>query len=272
MNLFQQQPQFGFDNSNLGGLLPSTLDSVNPAFYDTIRQFVEKHAPDGRLASITGVRLYDFYRVDAGVMPQQGFVYFANAVSAQQGLVVAGTQYKKNNMDVSFWIDGGKLAQGYEALIWSMQVVIVLPTSKDESVFTSGNNINLTNDPGIISGESATDAVKAGNLMRAALESSYFEFFMNNSTFEHGTGLLFPTLYGPGNMVSLVGTVAAPASDGMLSNTCGWAYNMPILRHIPSLTRFGVRAQFQNPFDTTNTVPFRMGVILEGIGVSPATA
>lgn len=269
MNLMQQPPLFGYSDSELSGLLPSTLDTVNPAYYPAIEAFVRKH--NGRLASITGVRLYDFYRADVGVMPQQQFIFFANGVSQNQQLLVSGTSYKKNNIDVSFWVDGGKLSSGYEALIWSMQLVLLLPNSKDESLQTTGNAINLTNDPGIISGESATDAIKMGNLMRAILEGSYFEFFLNNSTFEHGTGMLFPSSYGPGNFNALVGTVAAPGADGLVSNTCGYSYQMPILRHIPSMQRFGVRGQFQNNFDTTNTLPFRLGMILEGIGVSPVT-
>ena len=266
---FQQQPQFGFSDSQNNGLMPSTLDTVNPGYYGIIEEFVQKSG--GRLASLSGIRLYDTYRVDRGVMPQSQFVFFANGVSQTQGLLVAGTQYKKNNIDTSFWIDGGKLSNGYDALITSMQLVVLLPSARDETIQTSGNSISLTNDPGIISGEAATDAVKAGNLMRAILEGLYLEFFLNNSTYEHGNGLLFPSQYGPGNYSALVGTVAAPGADGLVSNTVGYAYQMPILRHIPAMTRFGVRAQFQNAFDTTNSEEFRLMVVLEGVGIQPVT-
>lgn len=267
--LLQNAPKYGLAESDTSGLLPTVLGDVNPQYLGAIESFLD--ANDGKLSSITGIRLYDEYRADVGVMPTSQFIFYANSVNQQQQTLVSGTSYKKNNRDVSFWIDGGKLAKDYSALIWSMQLAIILPGSKDESVFTTGNNIGLTNDPGIISGESATDAVKSGNLMRAILESLYLEFFINSTTFEHGTATLFPSNYGPGNFVSLVGTVAAPGSDGMVSNTCGWSYQMPIMRYLPDLTRFGVRAQFQNPFDTTNSLPFRLVMILEGIGSGPLT-
>lgn len=267
MQLLQQPPNFGLQSSDVSGLLPTNMGDINPQYLGAIENFLA--ANEGKLQSIVGIRLYDEYRADVGVMPTSQFIFYANAVNQQQQTLVAGTAYKKNNRDVSFWIDGGKLAKDYEALIWSMQLVVLLPGSKDETVFTTGNNITLTNDPGIISGEAATDAIKSGNLMRAILESLYLEFFVNSSTFEHGTAMLFPSNYGPGNFVSLVGTVAAPGSDGLVSNTCGWAYQMPIMRYLPSQTRFGVRAQFQNNFDTTNTVPFRLLMVMEGIGAGP---
>jgi hypothetical protein len=268
MNQYDMQTQFGFANSQ-SGVLPSTLDQVNPAYYPQIAQFIQNKG--GRLASVSGLRLYDTLRVDKGVQPLTAFNFFANGVGSSQGLFVAGTQYKKNNIDTSFWIDNGKLAQGYDALIWSMQVLIVLPAANDKTVQTSGNAINLTNDPGAISGEAATDPVKTGNLLRAIQEGYYFEFFLNSTTFEHGTADLFPTMYGSGNQLALAGTVAAPASDGMMSNSLGWAYQFPVLRHLPALTKFGVRLTPQNNFDTTNALPFRIKVVLEGIGIQPVT-
>lgn len=267
--LLQQAPKYGLSASDTSGLLPTVMGDVNPQYLGAIESFLD--ANDAKLSSITGIRLWDEYRADQGVMPSQEFIFYANPVNQNQQTLVAGTSYKKNKRDVSFWIDGGKLAKDYEALIWSMQLAIIIPGAKDETVFTTGNNINLTNDPGIISGENATDAVKAGNLLRAILESLYLEFFINSTTFEHGTALLFPSNYGPGNFISLAGTVAAPASDGLISNTCGWSYQMPIMRYLPSQTRFGVRAQFQNNFDTTNSLPFRLVMIMEGIGSGPLT-
>lgn len=266
--MYQDPTQFGFANSQIGAM-PSTLDQVNPAYYPQIEQFIRQKG--GRLASICGVRLYDTLRVDAGIQPLRTHTFFQAGISQQQGLFVAGTQYTKNNIDVSYWVDGGKLAKGYEALIWSMQVHVLLPASLDESVQSSGNAINLTNDPGIISGEAATDAIKAGNLMRAIQEGYYLELFVNNTTFEHGTPDLFPSAYGCGNTLALVGSVAAPGADGVLTNTVGWAYQFPVMRHIPELTKFGVRLTPQNAFTTANSVPFRVKVILEGIGVQPVT-
>jgi len=43
------------------------------------------------------------------------------------------------------------------------------------------------------------------------------------------------------------------------------------MRHIPDLTKFGVRLTCQNPFTTANTTPFRVMVLLDGIGVQPVT-
>lgn len=266
--MYDSPTQFQLQGSQVG-VLPSTLDTINPAYYGQIEQFIQ--ANGGRLASVFGLRLYDTLRVDAGVQPLTTFNFFQNGVSQSQGLWVAGTQYRKQQIDVSPLIDGGKLSAGYEALIWSMQVLIQLPGSLDESVQTSGNAINLPLDPGIISGEAATDAIKSGNLMRAILESYYFELFLNNTTFEHGPTWAFPSAYGVGNSIALAGTVAAPAADAVLANTVGFAYQLPVMRHIPSLTRFGVRMTGQNPFTTANVCPFRVVVVLDGIGIQPVT-
>lgn len=268
MSMYDQSPQFGFTGSNMGGL-PTTLDNINPAYYDQIKDFVAKNG--GRLASICGLTLYDTLRVDAGVQPSRDFNFFQNGVGQQQGLFVAGTAYTKQEMDVSPWIDGGKLSQGYEALIWSIQVYVSLAGALDESVQTTGNAINLTLDPGIISGEAATDPIKQGNVLRAIQEAYYFELFVNNTRFEHGPTWRFPTAYGGQADPALVGTVAAPGSDGMLANSLGWAYQMPVMRHIPSLTKFGVRMSTQNPWTSANVGPFRIRVILDGIGVQPIT-
>jgi hypothetical protein len=92
-----------------------------------------------------------------------------------------------------------------------------------------------------------------------------------NKSVEHGTTDLFPSAYGVGNSIALVGTVAAPAGDAVLANTVGFAYQFPVMRHIPSLTKFGVRMTCQNAFTTANVCPFRIKVILDGIGVQPVT-
>lgn len=265
---YSQDPNFGFTGSVMGGL-PTTLDDINPQYYSQIKAFVD--ANGGRLASICGVRLYDTLRIDAGVIPLKDFVFFANGVGAQQGLFVANTQYVKQEIDVTPWVTQGQLSNGYEALIWSIQVYPHLAGSLDESVQTAGNAINLPLDPGIISGEAATDAIKQGNLLRAIQESFYFELFVNNTSFEHGNAALFPTCYGSSYSPALVGTVAAPGGDGMMNNGWGWSYQMPVMRHIPSLTRFGIRMKTQNPFTAANVGPFRLQVVLEGIGVQPVT-
>jgi hypothetical protein len=270
---YQQTPEYGFPESVPAGM-PTTLDDINPAYYGMLEAFIERH--EGRLASISGVRLYDTLRVDAGIMPITTFTFYQNGLNENQSLFVAsGTTYRKQNIDVSYWIDGGKLSKGYEALLWSMQVHVQLPGAGDNSVQAAGNAVNLPLDPGLVSAETAAAAgaaFKAGNLMRAIMESFYFEFFINNSTFEHGTADLFPTAYGAGNQLALAGVVAAPIADGMVSNTNGYCYSFPIMRHLPELTRFGVRMMSQNPFTTAVTLsPFRIKVILEGIGIQPLT-
>jgi len=266
--MYDSPTQFQLQGSQVG-VLPSTLDQVNPAYYGQIEQFINQNG--GRLASVSGVRLYDTLRVDAGVQPLTTFNFFQNGVSQSQGLWVAGTQYRKQNIDVSYWVDGGKLAAGYEALIWSMQVLIQLPAALDESLQTSGNAINLALDPGTVSGEAVTDPIKTGNLMRAILESYYFELFLNNTTFEHGPTWAFPSAYGVGNTLAVGGVTTAAISDGALANTVGFAYQLPVMRHIPSLTRFGVRMTGQNAFTTANVCPFRIIVVLDGIGIQPVT-
>ncbi len=176
----------------------------------------------GRLASFSGVVLYDTLRIDAGVLPTRDFVFFQNPVGATQGLFVAGTQYSKQDIDIHQWIsNGGQLSQGYEALLWEIGVQFHVVGSLDNSVQTAGNAINLALDPGTLSSGATAPAF--------AIE------------------------------------------DGYLNNGFGWAYQMPVMRHLPPLTKFGVRMSVQNPFTTLLTGPVRVVVTLGGLGVQPVT-
>ncbi len=266
--MYDQSPQFNFVGSNMNGL-PTTLDQINPAYYNQIAQFVS--ANGGRLASVCGVVLYDTLRIDAGLLPTKDFNFFQNGVGQSQNLFVAGTTYTKQEIDVTPWVDNGKLSTGYEALIWGIEVIVRTVGSLDESLQTSGNAINLTLDPGIISGEAATDAIKQANVMRAVQEGTYFKLFVNNTTFEDGPAWRFPTSYGIGGGIALAGIAAAPVGDGALNNSLGWAYQMPVMRHLPSLTKFGVKMSVQNPFTLVGNLPLRITVALTGIGIQPIT-
>lgn len=270
---YDQPTQFGFPGSQVG-VLPSTLDAVHPMYYSQIKAFLDSIGGWGRLASVSGIRLYDVLRVDAdGVLPLTTFTYFQNGVGQQQSLFIASnTNYRKQNIDVTYWVDNGKLAKGYEALIWSIQFLIQLPNALDQAVQTTGQAVTLTRIPGT---QATTGlAIQAGNYMRAILESFYAELFLNNTTFEHGPISLFPSCYGVGNAVS-IGTDIA---DGAWSNTVGWCYTMPVMRHIPELTKFGVRLTNQNNWENSddtspaaNGLDFRIMCILDGIGVQPVT-
>lgn len=273
MNGYDIAPQFGFVGSSMPGL-PSTLDQINPAYYQQIANFVATKG--GRLASVTGVVLYDTLRVDAGTLPARDFNFFTNAVGNQQGLFVAGTNYTKQEIDVHPWItQGGQLSQGYEALIWEIGVQFHVIGSLDESVQTAGNAINLTNVVGVMTDEAVGDPIKMGNLLRACQEGLYFSLFLNQTTFEAGPGWRFPSgPYGGSGFAALVSGATAPAfatGDGVINNGFGWSYQMPVMRHIPALTKFGVRMSVQNAFANTAGLPFRIVVTLGGIGIQPVT-
>jgi hypothetical protein len=271
---YDQSPQFGFTQSAMNGL-PTTLDDINPAYYYQIKQFID--ANGGRISSISGVTLYDTLRIDPGVLPTKDFVFFQNAVGAQQSLfVTTSTTYVKQEIDVHPWIsNGGQLGKGYEALIWGIGVQFHIPSALDKSLQTSGNAVNLALDPGSITGEGAGDPVKMGNLLRAFQEGTYFKLFVNSTSFEDGPGWRFPSgIYGGMGFSSLAAAVTAPAfavSDGMINNGFGFSYQMPVMRHIPELTKFGVRMSVQNPFTTANVNAVRVVVTLEGIGIQPVT-
>lgn len=274
MDMFDQRSQFGFVNSSMPGL-PTVLDQINPSYYQQIASFIAQKG--GRLASITGVVLYDTLRIDAGVLPSRDFVFFQNAIGQQQGLFVAGTQYTKQEIDVSPWITGGgQLSKGYEALIWSIGVQFHVLGSLDNSVQGAGNFINLALDPGTGATVAATDAVLSSNVMRAFQESLYFQLFVNQTRFEDGPGWRFPAgCYGASGFNALAGSTAQLAlgifNDGTVNNGFGWSYQMPVMRHIPELTKFGIKMSVQNPFTTLLTGPVRVVVTLEGIGIQPVT-
>jgi len=269
---YDMPTQFGFPGSQVG-ILPSTLDSVNPQYYPQIKAFLDAIGGWGRLASISGIRLYDTLRIDPGTLPLQTFTFFQNGLGQTQNMFVAtGSTYRKQNIDVTYWTDNGKLSKGYEALIWSIQFIIQLPGSVDQAVQTTGNTLGLTKIPGTQA--TAGAALQIGNYMRAILESFYAELFLNNSTFEHGPLSLFPSCYGVGNEISTFDG----GSDAALSNTVGWCYTMPVMRHIPELTKFGVRLANQNAWQNDNGaspvadgLDFRLVCVLDGIGVQPVT-
>lgn len=272
--MYDGPPVFAFDGSTVPAL-PTTLDQVNPQYLNQIAAFVARHK--GRLASITGLVLYDTLRVDSGVLPLQDFTFFQNAIGQQQGLLVAGTQYAKQDIDVHPWIGngGGQLARGYEALIWSIGVQVHLPSSLDESVQVAGKTINLTLDPGAVTAEAATDPIKMGNVMRAYQEGLNFTFFINQTNFESGPLWRFPAgPYGVSGFASMCSGATAPAfavTDGYANNGFGWSWQMPVMRHLPELTKFGIKLQIQNAFTTANVGTARIVVTLEGIGIQPVT-
>jgi len=267
-------PAFGFTRSEMGGL-PTTLNHINPAYYDQIAEFVRGN--DARLASANGLVLYDTLRLDpATTLSTAGFNFFQAGIGKQGALYNAGTGYTKSIIDVHPWVQDGRFDEGYEALIWSIQVRLQLPGASDLTVQTSGNALNLTLSPGAIVDEPATAiqgaAIKTGNIMRALQESLTFTFYVNETRFERGPMWRFPCVYQSANQIGLAGVVANPLNDAIVGNGMGWAYTMPFMRHLPQNTRFGVEMQVGNGFSfaITNGVPqMRIVVILEGVGISP---
>jgi hypothetical protein len=271
---YNQPSQFGLTQSQVG-VMPTTMDKINPNHYNAIKQFIDKF-PQARLASFSGLVLYDTLRIDAGVLPSREFVFFQNGLGQQQGLFVAGTGYAKQGIDIHPWItQSGQLSLGYEALIWSIGVQVHLVSSLDESVQSSGNFVNLALDPGAITAEAATDPIKMANALRAYQESLFFRFFINSTDFELGPLWRFPAgPYGQSGFASMCSGATAPAfavTDGAVNNGFGAAYQMPILRHLPAQTRFGIAMAVQNPFTTANIGTARIVVTLEGIGIQPVT-
>lgn len=271
---YDNPPNIGFTGSNMPGL-PTTLDQVNPGYYNQIAAFIGSK-PNSRLASFSGLVLYDTLRVDPGTLPTRDFVFFTNPVNSQQGLFIAGTQYTKQDIDVHQWITtGGQLSQGYEALIWEIGVQFHIVQATDATLQTTGNALNLTLDPGSVSDEVDDGVIKMGNVMRAFQEGLFFSFFINQTNFELGPGWRFPAgpygISGQNAIASAASAETFPLGDGWANNGFGWAYQMPVMRHLPPLTKFGVKMSVQNPFVLTPLATVRIVVTLGGIGVQPVT-
>jgi hypothetical protein len=270
--MYDTPPVYGFPGSSIPQL-PTTLDTINPSYYQQIANFIASKG--GRLASVAGVVLYDTVRIDAGTLTTKDFVFFQNPVGATQGLFIAGTQYSKQEIDVHPWVsNGGQLSQGYEALIWAIGVQFHIVAAIDTSLQTTGNAINLTLDPGLLP-VTTQSLAKMSNLMRAFQEGTFFKLFVNQTDFESGPGWRFPSgEFGMSGSQSIsIAAPAAPATsgDGFINNGFGVQYQMPVMRHIPSLTKFGVRMSIQNPFVIDTGVTVRVVVTLEGIGLQPVT-
>lgn len=269
--MYQDPTNFAFGGSQIGAL-PTTLDQINPSYYNQIYDFLTKRGV-GRLSSVIGLTLYDTLRVDAGVLPTKDFTFFQNGIGQQQSFfVTTTTTYVKQAIDVHPWIKNGTLSKGYEALIWGIGVQFHTVAAIDESSQSSGNYNGLTLDPGTLMGEAATDAIRQANVVRAFQEGTYFKLTVNNTGFEDGPGWRFPSgEYGIGGGIGLAGVQAAPLADGALSNGFGFSYQMPVMRYLPELTSFGVTMSVQNPFTTANVGNIRVVVTLEGIGIQPVT-
>lgn len=255
---YDNPPNFGFYNSSLPGL-PTTLDEINPSYYQQIANFIS--ANGGRLASICGVELYDTLRIDAGTLPLRDFIFFQNALGQQQQLFVTGTPYTKQEIDVSPWIvGGGQLAKGYEALVWQITVQFAIVAGNGTLQPVGTNYVNLALDPGAPAAN-----INLGGYMRAFQQSTYYVLFVNQTNFEDGPGWRFPA--GPYGISGDVGGQEC----GWVNNGTGWAYQMPVMRHIPELTKFGVRMKVENPFilDAGAAVQIRVGLC--GIGIQPVT-
>jgi len=269
---FNQMSQLGWTNSQVG-VLPTTLDNVNPAYYGLIADFISgaiQRNPGASLKSFYGARWYDTLRVDAGTMPVKETKFFSQAVGGQGKLFIANTAYTKDYNDTNMQING-MFANGYESLIWSIQVEVSLVQALDKTLQTTGNAVGLPLNPGLASTQAATDVISQANLMRAFQTGSYFEFKINNTGFENGRADHFPSAYGVGGGgITMAGVVAGPIGDGAIPNSLGgFSYQIPILRHLPPQTQFQVSYKNLNPF--TNTAPFQVTVILEGIGIQPVT-
>jgi hypothetical protein len=255
---YDNPPNFGFTQSQLPGL-PTTLDEINPSYYQQISNFIA--ANGGRLASINGVELYDTLRIDAGTLPVADFVFFQNALGQQQKTFVLGSSYTKQEIDVSPWIvGGGQLAKGYEALIWQITVQFSLVAGSGTLQPVNTNFVNLALDPG-----APAATINLGAYMRAFQEATYFFLYVNNTRFEDGPGWRFPA--GPYGTSGMVGGQLC----GWANNGVGWAYQMPVMRHLPELTRFGVHMKVQNPFVIDAGMAMTIKVGLCGIGIMPTT-
>lgn len=262
---FDLQNAIRFTNSEID-LLPTTLGQINPAYYNQIAAFIA--STNGSLRSYYGYRLYDTLRVDVGTMPISSYTFFAQGQQSQGALFVAGTSYTKQDIDTNLQ-DDGKLPTEYDMLIWGFGCEIITTGVLPTSSITSGNTVNLTNNPGTendVAG--AASVIFQSNLLKAYQESCYVEFFVNNATFENGTLDFFPA--GP------YGTSAGRAVDGnnfihegRENNGFGLMYNTPIMRYLPSQMRFGVR--LNNRVSFTNTRPTLLRFYLEGLLVAPIT-
>lgn len=272
--MYENPTTFGLTESNIGAL-PTVLDQINPIYYYQISDFLKRRG--GRLASVNGVQYYDTVRVDPGTLTTKDFVFFQNPVGANQGLFIANTQYSKQEIDVHPHIsNGGQLSQGYEALIWEIGVQFHILQSNDETLQTTGNAINLTLNPGLLSTQTTASLIRAANLMRAFQEGSFFRLFVNQTDFESGPGWRFPSgIFGMSGQNALTFNVTAGAAvgsgDGYVNNGMGFNYQMPVMRHIPPLTKFGVKMSIQNPFVIPAGCTVRIVVTLGGIGIQPIT-
>ena len=108
------------------------------------------------------------------------------------------------------------------------------------------------------------------------LESLTFTFSLNNTRFERGPGITFPTRYGLSGYAGGFAYVPGTAGTTIAANECavnnGFGTPRPFaqVRHIPSLYNFGVIMKVNNAFTVTR--PFRVRVVFEGVSANAITA
>lgn len=252
---------------------PSVLDYTTASEFGQLAQMIAENG--GRAASVYTDTLYDTALFDAGSLTQQERVLFSVPIGGQNTTLVGGTTYQVGEQFTNM-TNAQQLPAGNEFWAINMQVALTISGLLDNAVNASGNNPGLASDPGLENQIAAADALNATNLAQAILESLTFTFSLNNTRFERGPGIVFPTRYGlsgyAGGFAYVPGTAGTTiaANEVAVNNGFGTPRPFAMVRHIPSLYNFGVIMKVNNAFTVTR--PFRVRLVLEGVRANAITA
>jgi len=252
---------------------PSVLDFTTANEFGQLAQMIAENG--GRPASVYTDRLYDTALFDAGSLTQQERVLFSVPIGGQNTTLVGGATYQVGEQFTNM-TNAQQLPAGNEFWAINMQVALTISGLLDNTVNSSGNNPGLASDPGLENQINAADAINATNLAQVILESLSFTFTLNNTRFERGPALYFPTRYGmsgfAGGFAYVPGTAGTTiaANEVAVNNGLNGPVPFAQIRHIPALYNFGVIMKVNNAFTVTR--PFRVRVIFEGVRANAITA
>lgn len=260
----------------VGAGLPSTFDYVTPTqIGELARRISEDRAAgnDGRLVSLYGDVLYDSFRILSGTLAEGEYDLFSTPKGQQATPLNGGAAaaYRKTLAQTNM-TSANQLPGGNEFWAVNMQVYLALSGLLDDTTNPDGSVIS----PGIESAAVAADAVNATNLMQTLQENISVTFYINGTEFEGGPIGLFPSRFGisgyAANFAYIPG--AAGTTIGInetgINNGFGVPRELPIVRHIPPLTQFGVKLRVHSTFTMTRIVNAK--VAFEGIRGKSATA
>jgi hypothetical protein len=207
-----------------------------------------------------GYRLYDTWRIKAGTaIPTSEFQFFQIPLGGQTAGLNFTTTFNKTLIDTNIAANG-QIQKGRLFRIISMQIRLIETGSTDTTYGSSGAGTEMPTAP------TGAAVVSGANEEKALLEGSFYQFKVDDRTYEVGKGIHFPSPYGFSGFAGSGapgGSGAGTDAFAVVNNGFGRYYQFPVIRNIDGLRQFSVTGQF--PYAITPTRNTTLECCLEGL-------